>query len=509
MTSTPQIEIHREKALRQIEQLAEMAPKSMAAHATLFHRDDLGKAIVPAAHHREWVRIAHEIDQYRWVVIVCPPGYAKSTWFSMIYPAWCIGVTRGRVRIGLVSNTAHLTWGFTRSIMRTIADPKYQAVYGIGPDDKNRGWSQQQFWVDNAIDDANPTVLASGIGGPLQGKRFDEIICDDLTTWEQARSETAMDGQRYWLKSLLLKRFPPGMGPPDGEGRMIVVMTRWGERDLVPTFQELGFKIVTMPALGYWDRIEHEDGTVEWGDAALWPERESQADLLQQRDEDEIIFELVKQGNPKVVGGDVFAVEKINRLDVNVYDPDFRGSFREVVQSVDTAGGKDRKRGDFFVDATLGLRPGKDGRDEVWVLEIERGRYPAPTQEKMVIERGLEWDPQLILIEDRNEGSALYQRLIESSRLPVKAWSPIKDKEFRAIQFAQAMQNGKVFVPMDAEGGPKWRRAFEAELAAFPRGPYDDQVDAVSSAYNHTGAGGPKLHVLTREAPQTSRRRFR
>lgn len=489
----PAEEIYREKNQRQREELAELAPHSMAAHAALFHKTDRGDPVIPARHHAEWVKFAHDFENYRWVVVVCPPGYAKSTWWSIIYPSWRIGVAKGRIRIGLISNTAHLTWGFSRSIMRVIADPLYRAVYEVGPDDKNRGWSQQQFWVDAAIDNKNPTVMSSGIGGPIQGMRFDEIICDDLSTWEDVRSDTVMDGQRHFIKSVLMKRYDPGGGPPNGFGRCIVATTRWGERDLVPLFESLGFKIITMPALGYWDRKEGPDGSVEWGEEPLWPMVESKEELESQREEDEVIFELVKQGNPKVVGGDVFDVSQINRHeDVDVTDPDFLATFTDIVQSIDTAGGKDRKKGDFFVDATIGVRPGEDGREEVWILDIERGRYPAPVQEKMVIQKGELWNPQLILIEERNEGGALFQRLIETTRLPVKAWYPEKDKEFRAIQFANALNSGKVHVPAYA----KWVRPFEVEAAAFPRGPHDDQIDAVSAGYNHTGSGGPRLRVL-------------
>jgi predicted phage terminase large subunit-like protein len=291
---------------------------------------------------------------------------------------------------------------------------------------------------------------------------------------------------------------------------MVVATTRWGERDLVPLFEDMGFKIITMPALGYWDRTEGPNGEEEWGVDPLWPEMETREELEEQREEDEIIFELVKQGNPKVVGGDVFNIEMINRVEnIDVSDPDFIATFTEIVQSIDTAGGKDRKKGDFFVDATIGIRPGQDGREEMWILDIERGRYPAPTQEKMVKIKGEQFNPQLILIEERNEGGALYQRLIESTRLPVKAWYPEKDKEFRAITFANAMNAGKVFVPK----GAKWVRPFEMEAAAFPRGAHDDQIDAISAGYNHTGGAGPRLRVL--ESPRAaaglskSQRRFK
>lgn len=493
----------RERIRRDLMRLVEMAPTSLAAHAALFHRTSEDRAVVPARHHEEWVRFAHDVQRYRWIVIICPPGYAKSTWWSVIYPTWRIGVTRGRIRIGLISNTANLTYGFSRDIMKTISDPLFQQVYGVVPD-YSRGWSQKQFWVSGSVDPRNPTVLATGIGGPIQGKRFDEIICDDLTTWEDARSTVVMEGQRHFLKALLIKRFPPGQGPPNGNGRMVVAMTRWAERDLVPTFSELGFKVLTMPALGYWDRVERPDGSMEWGEEPLWPEMEDKATLEKEREEDPLVFELVKQGNTSVVGGDTFETHMLN------YGPmPRREDLTSVVQYVDTAGGKDRKRGDYFVLATIGLRG-----EEVWVLDIDRGRYPAPEQERRVVMGGatLEdggWGPEQIVIESVNEGTALYQRLISETRLPLLEYSPVKDKEFRAIPFANAVNAGKVWIPLRPDGtAPVWARSFVAELDSFPRGDHDDQVDAASGAFNHTGAGGPRLRVLTAPGHSGRTRRF-
>lgn len=494
----------RERIRRDLERLAELAPTSLSAHATLFHRTSEDRPVVPARHHEEWVQFAHDVQNYRWIVIICPPGYAKSTWWSVIYPAWRIGVTRGRIRIGLISNTANLTYGFARDIMKTIQDPLFQQVYGVGPD-YSRGWRQAQFWTTGSVDPRNSTVLATGIGGPIQGKRFDEIICDDLTTWEDARSDTIMDNQRHFLKALLMKRFPPGDGPPDGKGRMVVAMTRWAERDLVPTFQELGFKVLSMPALGYWDREVDEAGRVTWGEEALWPEMEPRGQLEREREEDPLVFELVKQGNTSVVGGDTFDTEKLN------YGPmPRREDLSSIVQYVDTAGGRDRKKGDYFVLATVGLEG-----EKVWVLHIDRGRYSAPEQEQRVISGGAPlldggWGPEQIVVEAKNEGEALYQRLIVETRLPLLRYDPVQDKEFRAIPFANAVNTGKVWIPLDPDGkAPPWVRSFVAELDSFPRSQHDDQVDGVSGAFNHTGSGGPRLRVLSAPGHRGRFRRLR
>ena len=249
------------------------------------------------------------------------------------------------------------------------------------------------MWTTGAVDKTNPNLHCVGIGGSVQGHRYDEIILDDPSTWDDVRSPATMDGQRFFVRTTLLERFPPGLKPPDGLGRMVVVLTRWGDEDLVETFRELGFRIVTMPALGYWDRralcqncgedrdpdqwsllqrCEHceslEPPEMVWGDEPLWPERESRETLEAQRDAEPIEFELVKQGDPRAVSGNTFKVENIQRKEMP--EPN---AFEQVIQFVDTAGGKKRDRGDYFVMATLGIRD--EGR-EVWAIDCIRERLP-------------------------------------------------------------------------------------------------------------------------------------
>lgn len=472
--------------------LAEQAPHSIAAHAHLIHRNDLGDPIVPSKHQAEWVRILEDPDTYRWVCVIAPPGYAKSTWFSLIYPTWRIGVTKGNIRIGLISKTASAAHSFSNSIRETISGEQFQKVYpGVQQSESRPGWTKEHLYFTNTPEGANPTLFAVGMGSQtIQGRRFDEIIVDDPVNWDDVRSETIMEGLRHWFKSLLLQRFPPGKGPPEGDGRMVVVLTRWGERDLVPTLAELGFTIVTMPALGYWDRVVHDDGEVEWGTAPLWPEKESLEFLLAEKEEDPIIFQLVKMGDPTAMSGDMFDQAWFQRGRRPAIT-----DFEQIVQYVDTAGGKDRRRGDYFALATVGTRK---GGEEVWILDMERHKGAAPEQERSVLREYEEWRdmghaPDLVVIEDANEGRALYQRLVTSTRLPLKDYTPVKDKEWRAIPLANAYRAMRVWHPE----GEKWVRSYEAELMAFsPTCAHDDQVDAASGAYAHTVATGPRLRTL-------------
>jgi predicted phage terminase large subunit-like protein len=497
---------------RQRNSLIGEARGNLAVHAALVHRTDRGDPIVAASHQQEWCRLLHDRDRFPYVCLVVAPGYGKSYW-AIAYASWRIGVTSGRVRLGIVSNTARQAEALSRTIQTTIASPSYRRVYPTVMPDDTRGWSLSQWHVTACPEGPNPTVFASGIGGPMQGRRFDEILLDDPTTWEDARSQTIMDAQRQWLRGTLLQRFPVGKRPPHGKGtRMVVILTRWGQSDLVPTLDELGFRIVRMPAIGYWDRVitcrdcgrprettleaehvhacEHcgsdADPDVEYGEQPLWPEMEPIEQLLAERENDELIFELVKQGNPEVLSGTMFSLGWFQRG-----RPPADHAFERIVQFADTAGGKDQRRGDYFAMATVGVLA--DGT--VWILDIDRGRYPAPEQEQAVVRNHNKWSMNrpidLVCIEDVNEGTALYQRLIRETRLPLKAVRAVHDKTFRAIPMANLYRALKIWHPEKE----KWVRTYEAELQSFPEGAHDDMVDAAAGAVNQAGPG-PRIWIL-------------
>lgn len=449
----------------------------------------------------------------------------NSTWFSLIYPTWELGRSKGKLRVGVVGNAGSQAGAWVSAIGDAVELPAFHAAYpheGTIPD-KTRGWSKSQFYLKGTPKGNNPACLASGMKGvSVLGKRFDRIILDDPTTGDNARSKTEMESQRDWLKKTLLSRFPPGKGPPDGEGgRMVVVCTRWSENDLVPTLEEKGFVVVRMPALGYPDRIVHcpecgytgvvtgdpETDTpphsltrctvpdallevIEYGEESLWPERISEAQLLAQAEEDPLVFELVMQGNATALAGEFFdpAWFRYGNLPA-------RDQFDKVVQFVDTAGGKDRKKGDYFVIVTLG----KIG-DDFWVMDVVRDRLSALRQEDAVKAAAEKWDPNHVLIEDKNEGIALVQRLSVNTQLPIKPYTPVKDKEFRAAPVAAKYRVGHVYHPgtVDESGirVAKWVRRLETEMKAFPESRHDDQVDALSGAFNSLGVSGPRVRVL-------------
>lgn len=194
-------------------------------------RHDLGAfgALVfdlwPAPHHELWAELLTD-TRYDRLLIIAPPGHAKSTWCSIIYPVWVIGC-RPTVNILLVSGTAAQAQLFGSAVRETVANhPAYGECFpGVLPD-KKRGWGKSAWYVQRPADaNKDATLAACGVGGPIIGRRADLIIvddpCDDATTASPAQREKLW----RWFRQTLLTRLRPG-------GRIIVVMTRWHADDL-------------------------------------------------------------------------------------------------------------------------------------------------------------------------------------------------------------------------------------------------------------------------------------
>lgn len=474
--------------------------------------------MVAARHQQVMVEFLEREDEHPFVVFVLPPGYGKSTW-GVAYLTWLIGKYKARRRIGLVANTDRLAWSWAGAVKETVESTAFKSAYPEIAPDIARGWRHNELFFRAASDPTdrqgrpygtpkgpNASIYAVGMNGPVQSKRFDVIYLDDPTTWQDALSPAKLDNQRQWLKNTLIRRFPPGGRPPNGKfTRMVVTLTRWTADDLVPLLRDLGYTVVHMPALG--EDVDPVTGAPWPGAHALWPEKESVAELEERQAADPIEFSLVDQGDTDVVKGEVFD-ESWFRL----RRPLDRDQYERVVLGVDTSSGKKRQAGDYSAWAVLGRRPierqpgtgkiinGFDG--SVDVLHVKRDRATSPEQEEITIGLMGLWEPDLTVIEDRGEGTALLQRLVARHvGRAMKGVTPVLDKEARAVGLSLAYRGGHVnhaaHLGADDElRGEQWLRTYTNEAKAFPTGRHDDQVDAAAHAYNEIGGAGPRTRVL-------------
>jgi predicted phage terminase large subunit-like protein len=145
-----------------------------------------------------------------------------------------------------------------------------------------------------------------------------------------------------------------------------------------------------------------------------------------------------------------------------------------ITQSWDTAI-KAASHNDASACATFEER--EDGH---YLLDMWVGRVEYPALKRAVQRLAKKYQPDAILIEDKASGQSLIQDLRREQHLPIIAVHPKGDKLTRFAAVTPIMEAGKVWLPHRAP----WLIDLETELLAFPHGPHDDQVDAISQYLN-------------------------
>ena len=197
-------------------------------------------------------------------------------------------------------------------------------------------------------------------------------------------------------------------------------------------------------------------------DAALWPERYDASALAALRvsvgpQEWPGLF----QQRPSHEGGSVFKDHWWVMAETVI-----RGD--RVFQFWDTAY-KVGEQNDYSVCCTMTTTP-----NGYAVLDVWRNRVEYPDLLRAMQGQAKDHNPSAIFVEDAASGQSVVQSLRRETRLPVLPAKPIGDKVLRANKVTGTVEAHKVMLPRTAP----WLQAFREELAAFPNGVHDDQVDA-------------------------------
>jgi len=125
---------------------------------------------------------------------------------------------------------------------------------------------------------------------------------------------------------------------------------------------------------------------------------------------------------------------------------------------------------DYSVCTTWGVL-GKD----YYLFDVVQEKLDFPNLRKAVIVQHSKWEPSSILIEDKASGTQLIQDLRAELRC-IRAIIPEGDKIMRMHSQTALIENGSVHIPQAAP----WLAKFLHEMATFPNGKNDDQVDSLS-----------------------------
>ena len=386
------------------------------------------------------------------LIVSLPPRHGKSELLSHWTPVWFLANWPHK-RVGLASYAADFAEGWGRKARDSVVENQTQMGLRVR-DDLNRA-SQWQL-------SAGGGMMTAGVGGPFTGYGFDLLILDDpIKNRQEADSITMRTHLWEWWRSTARTRLEPG-------GSVIIVATRWHEDDLIGLLLSDEF-LEGEEASDRWEHIrlpalaEPGDPLGREEDAPLWPRRYDASALAAARvDVGPQDWPGLYQQRPSRQGGSVF------RDQWWVFEEKVEPGER-VFQFWGTAF-KTGEQNDYSVCCTMTTTP-----DGYAVLDVWRDRVEYPDLLK-AMKSLAERHPKVsaIFVEDAASGQFVVQSLRRETRLPVLPAKPIGDKVLRANKVTGTVEAHNVMLPRTAP----WLQAFREELAAFPKGVHDDQVDA-------------------------------
>jgi len=428
--------------------------------------------VTPAAHHRV---ICDKLDEVvagkcRRLIICSPPGSAKSTYTSLLLPAYWMAKNGGLVLSA--SHTAELADTFGKRVRNLVTDQRYRNVFPqVVVSDDNRAAAR---W--GTRDGAE--YFGIGVGGGVAGRRANLLLIDDpYRTRKDARSPTVRQSVQDWFFTDAYTRIIPG-------SPIILIQTRWHMDDLAGYLQlkqsEGGEKwdLINFTAICETDDPK-EDPIGRRKGEALWPGWQPIEDLLQIKEnmvrED---WNALYQQHPSDPEG-----ELVNRSWIKWVREDKipkREEFVTVVDSWDTATAI-TERSAYSVCCKIGRT--KEGN--YYLLKVVRKKVPY--HELVVLVRDTYFDEDYpankVYIENKGTGQSLIQAFRARSPLNVIPITPEREggKEFRFEIVTDVLQAGRFYGPANA----KWKSDFEDEIYTFPNSRTKDQADALSQGLSN------------------------
>ncbi|WP_171052629.1 phage terminase large subunit [Ruegeria sediminis] len=442
----------------------------------------------PAWHVRA---MCHALDnvrtgEYHRLVINIPPRCLKSVTVAVSYVAFLLGHHPG-AKIIVASYGLDLARKHSEDCRRVMSSRWYQEMF---PDTR---LARRGNTVDEIRTTRGGSRKAVSIGSSVTGHGADYIIIDDLLKAGDANSEAELIRAQEFIEGTLLSRFDN-----PGEGRVVMIAQRLHEMDPPGYLLDQGtYRHLNLPAIAEENEVvpigRGQVHRRKPGDL-LFPARLDRATLDRMRREmGSAVFNCQYQQNPVAPDGSPLRWEWFKTYETA---PDMR-LCQLVVQSWDTGTSSD-PRSDYSVCTTWGFW------DNAWyLLDLWRGQLDYPDLKSKALALVRQWNPDKVLIEDAATGRPLFQELFQDDKRYVRM-VPEKDKEIRFNAACAPVEEGKVFLPVEAH----WLPVFKRELQSFPRGRNDDQVDSFSQFLNWSKGNG-FYRSLGREHPINLERRER
>lgn len=404
----------------------------------------------PAAHHRLIIEGLEDVAAGRVdrLALFLPPGSAKSTYASVLFPPWYLAGASSKAIIA-ASHTAELAERWGRRV-RNLIDQN-TATLGVSVSDDNRAAGRWET-------DSGGEYYAAGVGGAITGRRADLAIIDDpIRSREDADSEAIRDAQWEWYKFDLMTRLKPGAG-------VVLIQTRWHEDDLAGRLladEGDRWRVISLPM-----EAEAHDALGRKPGEPLWPEwynDQMRADAKR----DARLWSALYQQRPAPEEGDYFRAEWFKPVNT-LPDTAMLAIYGASDYAVTSNGG------DYTVHGVVGV----DAESRLYLLDLWRGQTDSAVWVEKLCDLVKRWQP-IGWAEEQGQikagvGPFLEQRLRDRGAYVAREQFPTRgDKAVRAQSIRGRAALRGIYYHREASWWPDLR----SELLSFPAGKHDDQVD--------------------------------
>ena len=410
----------------------------------------------PAAHHQLIISELEALErgEFDRLAVSAPPGAAKTTYVSHLFPAWYLA----RNPSHLVLSGSHTQAFAERKIGRKVRNliERNSAILGLEIADDSAAMADWALTAGGGF-------RAVGVGVAVAGERADlGLVEDPFARWEDAQSATVQEEAWEWYTGDFVPRLKPN-------ARRVIITTRFNEFDLLGRVFErdaalgINWRIVRLPMIA-----EDNDPLGRRRGERLWPEWFTEEQVTEARSDAQKWAALYQQ-SPSPETGNYFHADWLRPYSTI---PD-QATLR-VYGASDYAVTADG--GDYTVHVVIGVDP----EGHMYLLDLWRARVSSDVWIDALCDLVLKWKP-IGWAEEQGQiragiGPFLDRRSRERKAYFAREQFPTRgDKAVRAQSVRGKMALDGLYVPSHAP----WYPDFRAELLSFPAGKHDDQVDAI------------------------------
>jgi len=411
------------------------------------------------------------------LMIFAPPGSAKSSYASVVAPAWCLSKWPG-YRIILTAYAAQIADKQSRKARALCRSP---AHIGIWPDRPLLAKDQKavnQWALSN-----NSEFMAAGLLAGITGNRANGIIIDDpVAGREAADSPTIRDKTEAEFMDSVTTRLLPN-------GWIILIQTRWHEDDLAGRILPEDYKGQSGRVLcrdgQYWTvlnlpaKAEHADDPLgRHVGEYLWPEWFPPEHWAQWEHNPRAARTWASLYMQRPTAGEGL---EFKREWFKWYDPDIpAGAVGGLPDKLTLYGASDyatkEDKGDYTEHGVFGLSESRGYYVVDWwygqkTTDVTIGAFVA----LVLRHRPRRWWNEGGLI-DNAISPALTQAMrdnVPAVWVAVEPLTSLKNKSLKLASFQAQAAAGRVYLPLHRP----WATRLVDQLCSFPAGRYDDAAD--------------------------------